>query len=156
MYREYQQQNPVLPEQSNVPLCDRVTHMEGMVLSFVAEHNLPFAMANNVVELANEATSLTHHKVLTLLVSYFCHLKKQIVVEHLTSLNLPIVNSLKFYDAVETFFRSNELPWNHLLSTLIDSSGVMRGVKNGFETKLRDLSCTEFTRCRRRCLPSYS
>ena len=54
MYRDYQQQNPVLPEQSNVPLCDRVTHMEGIVLSFVTEHNLPFAMANSVVALANE------------------------------------------------------------------------------------------------------
>ena len=54
MYREYHQQNPVLPEQSNVLLCDRVTHMEGIVLSFVPEHNLPFAMAKNVVELANE------------------------------------------------------------------------------------------------------
>ena len=56
----------------------------------------------------------------------------------MTSLNLAIVNSLKVYDALETFFRSNELPWNHLLSTLMDSCGVMRGVKNGFETKLRD------------------
>ena len=54
MYRKYQQQNPVLPELSNVPLCDRVTHMEGMVLSFVSEYMLPFAMASNVVELANE------------------------------------------------------------------------------------------------------
>ena len=155
MCREHEQQNPVLPEQSNVPLCDRVTHMEGTVLSFLAENNLPFAIADNVVELANdlmrdplaakklklsrsvasyklrdglakgleeelieklkkcffslnldEVTSLTHHKVLTLLVSYFCHL--------LTSLNLPIVNSLKVYDAAEMFFRSNELPWNHL------------------------------------------
>ena len=187
MYCEYQQQNPALPEQSNVSLCDRVAHMEGMVLSFVAEHNLLFAMASNVVELANEmmrdplaakklklsctvtsyklrdalatgleeelieklkkcffslnldeATSLTYHKVLTLLVSYFCHLKKEIVVEHLSSLNFAIVNSLKVYDPVETFFRSNELPWNHLLSTSIDSCTVMRGVKNGFETKLRD------------------
>ena len=187
MYREFEQQNPVLPEQSNVPLCDRVAHMEGMVLSFVAEHNLSFAMANNVIELAtemmrdpltikklklsrtvasykltdglskgleeelieklkkcffslnlDEATSLTHHKVLTLLVSYFSDVKKEIVVEHLTSLNLPTVNSLKVYDAVETFFRTNKLPWPHLLSTLMDSCGVMRGVKNGFETKLRD------------------
>ena len=56
----------------------------------------------------------------------------------MTSLNLAIVNSLKVYDALETFFRSNELPWNHLLSNLMDSCGVMRGVKNGFETKLRD------------------
>ena len=86
----------------------------------------------------DEATSLTYHKILTLLVSNFCHLKKEIFVEHLTSLNLAIVNFLKVYDALETFFRSNELPWNHLLSTLMDSYGVMRGVKNGFETKLRD------------------
>ena len=97
-----------------------------MVLSFVAEHNLPFAMANNVVELANEmmrdpqaakklklsriiasyklrdglakgleeelieklkkfffslnldeATNLTHHKALTLVVSYFATLKRR-------------------------------------------------------------------------------
>ena len=54
MYPEYQQQNSVLPEQSNVPLCDRVSCMQGMVLSFVAEHNFPFAMVNNVAELANE------------------------------------------------------------------------------------------------------
>ena len=54
------------------------------------------------------------------------------------SLNLAIVNSLEVYDAVETFFRSNKLPWNNLLSTLMDSCGVMREVKNGFETKLRD------------------
>ena len=45
---------------------------------------------------------------------------------------------MKVYDAVETFFRSNELPWNHLLSTLMGSCGVIRGAKNGYETKLRD------------------
>ena len=56
----------------------------------------------------------------------------------MTSLNLAIVNSLKVYDAVKRFFRSNELPSNHLLSSLMESCGVMRGVKNGFETKLRD------------------
>ena len=56
----------------------------------------------------------------------------------MTSLNLAIVNSLKVYDAVKRFFRSNELPSNHLLSSLMESCGVMRGVKNGLETKLRD------------------
>ena len=186
MYQEFgaQSTNP-LPD-CNVPLCDRITHMEGMVLGFVAEHNLPFAMAHHVVELANEmnrdpkaakklrlarttasyklryglaygleeelikklkegffslnldeATSTTHHKVLTLLVSYFCEYKKEVIVEHLTSLNLPIVNSETVYDAVTTYFRLKELPWNHLLLTLMDSCGVMRGSKNGFETKLR-------------------
>ena len=104
--------------ESNVPLCDRITQMEGMVLGFVVENNLPFATAEKIVELANEmmrdphaakklklarttasyklryglakgfedelkeklrktffsfnldeATSTTHHKVLTILVS---------------------------------------------------------------------------------------
>ena len=86
----------------------------------------------------DEATSTTHHKVLTLLVPYFCEYKKEITVEHLISLNLPIVISEIVYDAVATFFRSKELPWNYLMSTLMDSCGVMRGSKNGFKTKIRE------------------
>ena len=127
--------------ESNVPLCDRITQMEGMVLGFVVENNLPFSTAEKIVELANEmmrephaakklklaritvsyklrygfakgfedelmeklrktffsfnlddATSTTHRKVLTILVSYFCELRKEIIVEHLASVNIPIVN----------------------------------------------------------------
>lgn len=55
----------------------------------------------------------------------------------MTSLNLPIVNSETVYDTVATFFGLKELPWNKLLSTLMNSYGVMRGSKNGFETKIR-------------------
>ena len=39
----------------------------------------------------DEATSSNLHKVLTLLVSYFCTTKNEVVVEHLGSLNLPTV-----------------------------------------------------------------
>ena len=28
---------------SNIPLSDRITQMEGMVLSFIAEYSLPFS-----------------------------------------------------------------------------------------------------------------
>ena len=43
-----------LPVNSNIPLSDRITHMEGMVLSFIAEYSLPFSSARNIVELAKE------------------------------------------------------------------------------------------------------
>ena len=115
--------------ESNVPLCDRITQMEDMVLGFVVENNLPFSTAEKILELANEmmrdphaakklklarttasyklryglakgfkdeimkkirkkffsfnfdeATSTTHHKVPTILVSYFCELRKRLLL----------------------------------------------------------------------------
>ena len=114
---------------SIVPLCDRITQMEGMVLGFVVENNLSFSTAEKIVELANEmmrdphaakklklarttasyklryglargfedelmeklrkiffsfnldeATSTTHHKVLIILVSYFCGFVKRLLL----------------------------------------------------------------------------
>ena len=48
----------------------------------------------------DEATSATLHKVLTLLVSYFCSTKNEVVVEHLGSLNQLTVNSETVFKAV--------------------------------------------------------
>ena len=160
--------------------------MEGMVLGFVVENNLPFSTAEKIVELANEmmrdphaakklklarttasykltyglakgfedelmeklrktffsfnldeATSTKHHKVLTILLSYFCELRKEIIVEHLASVNIPIVNAETVYAAVADLVKGEEIPWKTLLAMLTDSCGVMRGSKNGFETKIR-------------------
>ena len=43
-----------LPVNSNIPFSGRIIHMEGMVLSFIAEYSLPFSSARNIVELAKE------------------------------------------------------------------------------------------------------
>ena len=43
-----------LPVNSNISLSDHITHMEGMVLSFIAEYSLPFSSDRNIVELAKE------------------------------------------------------------------------------------------------------
>ena len=143
MYKEFMLLEKTLPVNSNIPLSDRITHMEGMVLSFIAEYSLPFSSARNIVELAkemmrnpkaanklkvarqtasykmwhglakglqkqlkdkvregffsfniDEATSSNLHKVLTLLVSYFCSTKNQVVVEHLVSLNLSVFKAV--------------------------------------------------------------
>ena len=85
----------------------------------------------------DEATSTTHHKVLTNLVSYFCKLHKEIIVEHLSSMNIPIVNAETFYAAIVDLVKSKEISWKNLLAMLMDSGGVMRGSKYGFEIKIR-------------------
>ena len=85
----------------------------------------------------DEATSTTHHKVLTILVSYFCELCKEIIVEHLVSVNIPIMNAETVYAAVVDLVKSKEIPWKNLSAMLMDSCSVMRGSKNGFETKIR-------------------
>ena len=157
----------VSTSESNVPLCDRITQMEGMVLGFVFENNLPFSTTEKIVELANdimrdphaakklklarttasyklrygltkgfedelleklrktffnfnldEATSTTHHKVLTILVSYFCELRKDIIVEHLASVNIPILNAETIDAAVIDLVKSKEIPWKNLLAML--------------------------------------
>ena len=43
-----------LPVNSNISLSDRITHMERMALSFIAEYSLPFFSARNIVELTKE------------------------------------------------------------------------------------------------------
>ena len=58
----------------------------------------------------DEATSSNLHKVLTLLVSYFCTTKKEVVVEHLVSLSLPTVKLETVFKAVVDLVNGKELP----------------------------------------------
>ena len=187
MYQEFVMPEKTLPVTTNIPLCDRVSHMEGMVLSFVAEYSFPFSSPKNIVELCkemmrnpkidnklqvarttasykmrnglarglekqlvdklkegffsfniDEATSPTLHKVLTLLVFYFCSTKNEVVDEHLGSLNLPTVNSETVFKAVVNLMDEKNLPYSNLMAVLMNSCSVMRGSKNGFEVKLRE------------------
>ena len=54
MYKEFMLPEKALPANSNIPLSDHITHMEGMVLSFIAEYSLPFSSARNIAEVAKE------------------------------------------------------------------------------------------------------
>ena len=47
------------------------------------------------------------------------------------------MNTEAVYAAVVDLVKSEEIPWKNLLAMLMDSCGVMRGSKNGFETKIR-------------------
>ena len=54
VYKEFMVPEKTLPAHSNIPLPYHIKHMEGMVLSFIAEHSFSFSSAKNIVELAKE------------------------------------------------------------------------------------------------------
>ncbi len=85
----------------------------------------------------DEATSDTNKKVLAVLVCYYNMEKKTVDVEHLTSLELYKTNAATIYNALTSFFSKNKLPLKNMVSMLLDSCAVMRGSKEGLETKIR-------------------
>ena len=54
MYKEFILPEKTLPVNSNISLSDCIKHIEGMVLSFIAEYSLPFFSARNIIELAKK------------------------------------------------------------------------------------------------------
>ena len=52
----------------------------------------------------DKATSDTLQKILTALVTFFCEEKKEVVVRHLVSLNMPSVTTDDIYNALVSLF----------------------------------------------------
>lgn len=175
------------PTKVNVPICDRVSNSEALILGVLAENNLPFSMAPVLVEVGktlaedrkalnhlsikrncaaykmrfgvaktffqetltnlenmkfslnvDESTSNNHMRVVTVLTSYFSPLVSKVVIEHLTSLSVTTVTAETLYNEIVKFFESNQIPWENLMSILMDSCKVMRGTKSGLETRIRE------------------
>ena len=74
----------------------------------------------------DETTSSNLHKVLTVLVSYFCDVRKEVVVEH-SSLNVQVCTSESIYNTLIDLFKEKNLPWSNVVTMLMDSCNVMRG-----------------------------
>ena len=87
----------------------------------------------------DEATAANSKKVLTVLVNYMDLTQKRIVTEHLTSIDLVRGDAKTIFAALDEFFKEKEIPWNNLMSILMDSCNVMRGSKAGLETLIRTL-----------------
>jgi hypothetical protein len=79
----------------------------------------------------DESTSSNYHKVLTILVSYFCPLRSRVVVHHFASLSCIKVNSESLYNEVVRLMEDSAISWRNLMSVLMDSCNVMRGSKSG-------------------------
>ena len=88
----------------------------------------------------DEATNDTLQKILTALVSFFCE-EKKVVVRHLVSLNMSSVTTDDIYNALVSLFDEKKIPWEHCLTSLMDSCNVMQGSKNCLQKKLCETVC---------------
>lgn len=86
----------------------------------------------------DEAMSNNHKKVLAILVSYFDTRRSKVVIEHLSSIEVIKVDSATLFDKLSTLFKEFSIPWENLVSILMDSCAVMRGSKTGLEKRIRD------------------
>lgn len=84
----------------------------------------------------DESTSANNEKIVTVLVNY-CKNNK-FVTEHLKSFSVNTVNSDSIFNGIVKIFEENNLPWDNLMSLLLDSCNVMRGKKAGVEAKLKE------------------
>ncbi|XP_064653112.1 uncharacterized protein LOC135503467 [Lineus longissimus] len=85
----------------------------------------------------DESTSENLKKVMEVLVSFYDNTAESVVVEHLASLDISHSGAAPLFGDVCDLFQRHELPWNNLVSVLLDSCNVMRGSKSGLETRLR-------------------
>jgi len=85
----------------------------------------------------DESTSNNLMRVLTILVSYYSESEKEIVVEHLSSLSCIHATAEAVYNEIISVFEKYNIPFDNLMSILMDSCNVMRGSKSGVELKIR-------------------
>ncbi|KAG1679720.1 hypothetical protein GQR58_012860 [Nymphon striatum] len=86
----------------------------------------------------DESTSKNLLRVFTILVSYYSDSSHEVVVEHLASVSLIKVASAPLFEQITGLFDKYNLPWENLMSVLMDSCNVMRGSKTGLEVRLRE------------------
>ncbi|GBL66512.1 hypothetical protein AVEN_259786-1 [Araneus ventricosus] len=168
----------------NVPLSDRITNAQSLILCVLAENNLPFTMSPVLIELSkvlasdkkalnypnmsrtaasykmrlglaktfmdetaenlrnskfslniDEAASNNFKRVLSVLVSYFSPIQNKVIIEHLVSVIR--VTSESLFKEIVKVFQDHNIPWDDLMSILMDLCNVMRGSKSGLEARIR-------------------
>jgi hypothetical protein len=77
----------------------------------------------------DESTATNFKKIMEVLVSFYDEKEESVVVEHLASLNVTASDAASL--------SKHNLPWENLISMLLDSCNVMRGSKSGLETRIR-------------------
>ena len=86
----------------------------------------------------DESTSSNDKRVLAVLVSYYSKTECKVVCEHLAAVEMVKVDTEALLGALENLFNNLSVPWNNLVSILMDSAAVMRGSKSGLEKRIRE------------------
>ena len=86
----------------------------------------------------DECTSNNHHKVFSILVSYFDEILGLSIVQHYKSVSMIEVNALTLFQTICKLFQDDQIPFENLVSDLSDSTNYMCGKKSGLEKRLQD------------------
>ena len=86
----------------------------------------------------DECTSNNHHKVFSVLVSYFDEILGLSVVQHYKSVSMIEVNALTLFENTCKLFQDDQIPFENLVSDLSGSTNYMHGKKSGLEKRLQD------------------
>lgn len=76
-------------------------------------------------------------KILSMLVCYYHEDYRKVMVEPLGSLEVLKVNSASLEKVLCDFILKNNIPWQNLVSLLMDSCAIMRGSKTGLEIRIQ-------------------
>ena len=79
----------------------------------------------------DECTSNNHHKVFSILVSYFDEILGLSVIQHYKSVSMIEVNALILFQTICKLFQYDQILFENLVSDLSDSTNYMRGKKSG-------------------------
>lgn len=80
--------------------------------------------------------------MLSVIVSYFSSELQKVVVHHLESVTVIKVNSMSVFNVLDKLFTDNSIPWQNLVSILMDSCNVTRGSKAGLEQLIKTKRAT--------------
>ena len=86
----------------------------------------------------DESTINNKKVVLGILVSCYSPGENKIVMQHLTAISLLKVDVDSIYKDITKYFQNYRIPWNNIISIMIDSCNVLRGSKSGFEKQICD------------------
>ena len=84
----------------------------------------------------DESSSNNLKKVIYILVRFYSPVQQTSMMHHFTSISLIKADASSILKAVTTLMELKEIPWENLVSVLMDSYNVMRGSKSGFEKLL--------------------
>ena len=79
----------------------------------------------------DECTFNNHHKVFSILVSYFDEILGLSVIQHYKSVSMIEVNALILFQTICKLFQYDQILFENLVSDLSDSTNYMRGKKSG-------------------------
>lgn len=84
----------------------------------------------------DESTNSSNQKIVSVLVNYMTK-DGNLSTKHLSSYCVDSVNSETIFQGLVQIFDKNNIPWQNLISVLLDSCNVMRGENAGLEVKIR-------------------